>query len=140
MAETERMPLARACGVSIQLGAALFLLAGLAGFAVRAATGEWPAFLSHKLSTPASAAALALVTFFGASAIVLAQRIKKGNVPAAKWFTAASSLVLLLALFHLAATGRGWYEMLLSAFLALDGAVAMSCAQRVRSSSADTTE
>jgi hypothetical protein len=72
---------------------------------------------------------MALVTFFSASAIVLAQRIKKGNLRAAKWFTAVSSLVLLLALFHLAATGRGWYEMLLLAFLAVDGAVAMSCDQ-----------
>lgn len=139
MADTERRPLVRACGASIQFGTALFLIAGLAGFVVRAATGEWPALLSHELSPAGSAAGVALVTFFGVSGLVLGQRIKKGNLCAAKWFTAASVPLLLLALFHIVVTGRGWYEMLLLAFLTLDGAAAMSCAQRVPSSSTDTT-
>lgn len=126
MEEPSRTAALRVCGTGIQFAAALFLLGGLSGFVIRLATGEWPEFLDHHLSPVVSALVLTLLTVFSVTAILLGQKTKEGNLRAIKCLTLMSWVVFASSLFHLFATGRGWYEMLLCGFLAVDSLVAMA--------------
>jgi hypothetical protein len=130
MRDTERTSRLRECGTGIQIGAALLLVGALAGFGVRAATGEWPAVLSHELTPSTSAATHGLFTLLGAIGFVLGRKIKKGDLNAARWATAGASIMLFASLIHLVATGHGWYETLFSTFLVLDGAISIALSHR----------
>ena len=117
----------RHCGRSIQIGAALFLLAGVSGFIVRVVTGEWPEFLGRSLSTLFSAGATTLITLFGVAGIWFGKKIMRGSLRATRMFTVIAWLFVMLSTAILIATaGDGWYEVLLWLFLAVDSSVALA--------------
>jgi len=128
--EMKRVTALRTCGGSIQLAGALLLIAGASGFIVRIATGAWPEFLGYRLSQFLSPLLTALVLVSGIAALGLGQRIKRGSVTAAKWFSGLAWISLLVCVGLLWLSGRGTYEVLLFAFLAVDSTVAVLYARR----------